>query len=100
MALGRAFIRNADLYLLDEPNAALDPVSEKLILNSFRTLTKGKIGIIISHRITSIKDYVDRIVVFNGGSIEAIGSHSELLNTSKTYREMYTSETAAHTDGM
>jgi len=94
IALGRAFIRNADLYLLDEPNAALDAISEKRILQTFKRLVKGKIGIIISHRISSIKDLVDKIVVFSDGKIEAIGSHTELLRTSQTYKELYMNEVA------
>ena len=94
VALGRAFIRNADLYLLDEPNAALDAISEKRILRSFKELATGKIGIIISHRISSIKDIVDKIVVFRDGQIEAIGSHAELLQSSETYKELYLDEIA------
>lgn len=92
IALGRAFIRDAELYLLDEPNAALDPISERIILKSFKKLSKGKIGIIVSHRIASIKDIVDRIIVFNHGTIEAIGNHNELLEISPTYREMFYAE--------
>ena len=94
VALGRAFIRNTDLYLLDEPNAALDAISEKRILRSFKELATGKIGIIISHRISSIKDIVDKIVVFRDGKIEAIGSHAELLQSSETYKELYLDEIA------
>lgn len=94
IALGRAFIRDADLYLLDEPNAALDAISEKKIFQTFKRLVKGKIGIIISHRISSIKDMVDQIVVFRDGNIEAIGSHTELLQTSQTYKELYLNEIA------
>lgn len=92
VALSRAFIRDADLYLLDEPNAALDPVSEREILKSFKELTNGKIGIIVSHRIASIKNIVDKIVVVNEGIIEAQGSHDELMAISPTYRELYLSE--------
>lgn len=94
VALGRAFIRDAELYLLDEPNAALDSISERLILRSFQKLVKGKIGIIVSHRIASIKDIVDQIVVFNNGVIDAVGSHEELLEISQVYREMFHNESA------
>ena len=61
-------MRDADLYLLDEPNAALDPISEKQILNDFKKLTSGKIGIIVSHRISSIKNVANKIVVFDAVS--------------------------------
>ena len=94
VALGRAFIRDAELYLLDEPNAALDSISERVILRSFQKLVKGKIGIIVSHRIASIKDIVDRIVVFHNGVIDAVGTHDELLEKSAVYREMFYNESA------
>lgn len=92
IALSRAFIRDAELYLLDEPNSALDAVSERLVLKSFKELAEGKIGIIVSHRIASIKNIVDKIIVFDNGTIQASGTHEELLKTSKLYREMYESE--------
>lgn len=92
IALSRAFIRDASLYLLDEPNAALDVVSERKVFSSFKELCKGKIGIIVSHRISSIKDIVDNIVVFDNGAIQAIGRHEELLVNSEVYRELYNSE--------
>jgi len=92
VALSRAFIRDAELYLLDEPNAALDPVSERHILKSFKELTNGKIGIIVSHRIASIKNIVDKIIVFDKGTIQASGTHDELLKISSVYRELYEQE--------
>lgn len=92
IALSRAFIREAEIYLLDEPNAALDPISERNIFKSFKDLCKNKIGIIISHRISSIKNVVDKIVVFENGTIESIGTHDELLQISKVYKELYYAE--------
>lgn len=92
IALSRAFIRDAELYLLDEPNAALDTISERQILDSFKKLCEGKIGIIISHRIASIKNIANKIVVFDNGSIQAEGTHDELMNSSEIYREMYNKE--------
>ena len=92
IALSRAFIRDAEMYFLDEPNAALDAVSEKRIFKSFKELTYGKIGIVVTHRISSVKDIADKIVVMNKGTIEACGTHEELLNISSTYRELYYSE--------
>lgn len=97
IALSRAFIRDANIYLLDEPNAALDAISEKQILNSFKKLCEGKIGIIISHRIASIKDIADKIIVFDNGSIRAEGTHDELLNSSHIYREMCNNEEGFNT---
>ena len=92
VALSRAFIRDAELYLLDEPNSALDSVSEMQMLQSFKELAGGKIGIIISHRIASIKNIVDQIIVFDNGVIDAVGTHDELLKVSKVYCELYERE--------
>ena len=92
IALSRAFIRNAEIYLLDEPNSALDATSEGQILKSFKELTKGKIGILVSHRIASIKNIADTIIVFDNGEIQAAGTHEELMKKSKTYIELYEQE--------
>ena len=92
IALSRAFIRDAELYLLDEPNSALDSNTEKQVLKSFKTLTQGKIGIIVSHRISSIKNIADKIVVFENGTIQASGTHDELLKISSAYRQLYEQE--------
>ena len=92
IALSRAFIRDAKLFLLDEPNAALDPVSERQILKSFKTLCADRIGIIISHRISSIKDIVDEIIVLDQGSIVSKGVHHDLLISCPIYQELYRSE--------
>jgi len=92
VALSRAFIRDAELYLLDEPNSALDSLSEKQVLDSFKVLARGKIGVIVSHRIASIKNVVDKIIVFDNGSIQAYGTHDELLKTSSIYRDLYEQE--------
>jgi len=92
IALSRAFIRDAELYLLDEPNSALDSNTERQVLRSFKDLTQGKIGIIVSHRISSIKNIVDKIIVFENGFIQACGTHDELLKTSDAYRNLYEQE--------
>lgn len=96
VALSRAFIRDAELYLLDEPNSALDSASERHVLESFKELAKNKIGIIVSHRIASIKNIVDQIAVFDNGGIQASGTHDELLETSKIYRKLYEQENGMH----
>ena len=99
VGLSRVFMRDADLYLLDEPNAALDPISEKQILNDFKKLTSGKIGIIVSHRISSIKNVANKIVVFDEGKVQAVGTHEQLMKTSAIYREMYENEQGQKEDG-
>lgn len=92
IALGRALIRDAEIYLLDEPNAALDSISERKILDEFKKSCNGKIGIIISHRIASIKNIADKIIVFDNGTIVAEGTHDELLKVSPVYRNLCKNE--------
>lgn len=92
IATCRTFFKNADVYILDEPNAALDSMSEKYIFNSLKKLFDGKIGIIITHRVENVRHLANKIVVFSNGQVEATGSHAELLKISKTYRDLYYSE--------
>lgn len=89
IALSRVFIRDADIYLIDEPDSALDSLASQHIMNSFSRQTEEKIGIIVSHRISTIKNIANKIVVFNNGEIEMIGTHAELMESSQTYRDLY-----------
>ena len=87
ISIARAFLKNADIILLDEIAASLDVENEKYIQESINKLTKNKTVIIISHRMRSIEN-VDQIIVMNDGKIEDFGKHEELLKTSKTYKKM------------
>lgn len=88
VALARCFFKEAQLYILDEPNAALDKMGEKKIMNTFFELTKNHIGIFVSHKIAHVM-LADRIVYFDGGKILAEGTHEELLKTCPSYKEIY-----------
>ena len=87
ISIARAFLKNAEIILLDEIAASLDVENEKYIQESLNKLTKNKTVIIISHRMKSIEN-VDQIIVMNDGKIEAFGKHDELLKNSKTYKKM------------
>lgn len=87
ISIARAFLKNAEIILLDEIAASLDVENEKYIQDSLNRLTKDKTVIIISHRMKSIEK-VDQIIVMNDGKIEGFGTHDELLNKSNTYRKM------------
>ncbi len=87
ISIARAFLKNADIILLDEIAASLDVENEKYIQESINKLTKNKTVIIISHRMKSIEN-VDQIIVMDDGKIEDFGKHDELLKTSKTYKKM------------
>lgn len=91
IALARAYFRNADIYILDEPNSALDTVSEREIFDSFYEISKGKIGIFISHRLNAAK-LADKIIVMNAGEIEGIGKHDDLVKNCSTYQDLYQAE--------
>ena len=91
IALARAYYKNADVYLLDEPSAALDVVAEIKIFNNFYKLSYEKIGIYITHRV-KIAKYADKIIVMDAGKIEGIGTHKELLGKCKVYQELYEKE--------
>lgn len=87
ISIARAFLKNAEIILLDEIAASLDVENEKYIQESLNELTKNKTVVLISHRMKSIQN-VDQIIVMNEGKIEALGTHKYLLNNSKTYAKM------------
>lgn len=91
IALARACFKNALCYILDEPNAALDTVSEREVFNKFFAISKDKIGIYISHRLSAAK-MADKIIVMNNGEVVAIGTHEQLLAGCKVYQELYRAE--------
>lgn len=92
LAIARALYKNAPIVVLDEPTAALDPISEYEIYKNFDKLVYGKTAIYISHRLSSCR-FCDRIIVFNNGSIVEDGSHEELMkNTSGLYFNMYSTQ--------
>ena len=88
IAIARCFFKQAQLYILDEPNAALDKMGEKKIMNTFFELTKDNIGIFISHKIAHAM-LADKIIYLEDGEIIAEGTHRELLECCPSYREIY-----------
>ena len=88
VALGRAYMRDAQLLILDEPTAALDARAEHEVFQRFAELTKGKSAVIISHRFSTVR-MADRILVLEGGQIKEIGSHKELLEKEGRYAELF-----------
>ncbi len=87
ISIARAFLKDAEIILLDEIAASLDVENEKYIQESLNKLTKNKTVIIISHRMKSIEN-VDQIIVMKDGKIEDFGRHEELMERSKTYKKM------------
>jgi ATP-binding cassette subfamily B protein len=88
IALARAFMRDAEILVLDEPTASLDAQTEYEIFQRFRDLTVGKMAILISHRFSTVR-MADRIVVIQQGRIAEIGSHNQLLKQQGIYAHLF-----------
>lgn len=87
LSIARAFLKDAPILILDEISASLDVDNEKKIQDSLNKLIKNKTVIIISHRLKSIEN-VDKIVVIDDGRVETAGTHKQLLEQSKVYKNL------------
>jgi ATP-binding cassette subfamily B protein len=95
MALARAYLRDAQLLILDEPTAALDAKSEHEVFQRFAELTHGKMALLISHRFSTVK-MADRILVLENGQIAEQGDHEQLLRRGGRYAEMFELQAASY----
>jgi len=88
IALGRAYMRDAQLLILDEPTSSLDARAEHEVFQRFADLTKGKTAVLISHRFSTVR-MADRILVLDNGEMLEIGTHEELLALNGRYAELF-----------
>ncbi|HJR36340.1 MAG TPA: ABC transporter ATP-binding protein [Gemmatimonadales bacterium] len=88
VAIARAYMRDAELLILDEPTASLDARSEFEVFTRFKELSEGKTAVLISHRFSSVR-MADRILVLADGTVEASGTHEELLAQHGRYAELF-----------
>jgi ATP-binding cassette subfamily B protein len=95
VAIARAYMRDAQLLILDEPTAALDARSEFEVFQRFKELSQGKTAVLISHRFSSVR-MADRILVLAEGQIEAMGTHEELLAQRGRYAELFELQAAGY----
>ena len=89
VALSRIFAKNSGIYILDEPNAAMDSITEYEISSLYEEILKDRIGIIITHKFNNIISVIDDIYVMQKGEIIEQGSHKELLNMDGVYKRLY-----------
>jgi ATP-binding cassette, subfamily B, bacterial len=95
IALARAYLRDAQLLILDEPTAALDARSEHEVFQRFAELTEGKMAVLISHRFSTVR-MVDRILVLEHGRIAEQGQHHQLMERGGRYAEMFELQAASY----
>lgn len=95
IALARAYIRDAQVLILDEPTAALDARAEYEVFLRFSELVAGRTAILISHRFSTVR-MADRIIVLRHGKVEEEGSHEELLSRHGLYEELFTMQAAGY----
>jgi ATP-binding cassette, subfamily B, bacterial len=95
VALARAYMRDAQLLILDEPTAALDARAEYEVFLRFSELTKGRMAVLISHRFSTVR-MADRILVLRGGELVEQGTHEELLAVGGLYSELFQLQAAGY----
>jgi len=95
LALARAYLREAQVLVLDEPTASLDARSEHEVFERFAELTRGKMAMLISHRFSTVR-MADRIFVLQGGRIAEEGPHDQLMQSGGRYAEMFEMQAASY----
>lgn len=94
LCIARALLKKPKILILDDSTSAVDTKTDALIRKAFAEYIPETTKIIIAQRVASVQD-ADRIIVMDGGTIQNIGTHEELLKTSSIYREVYTSQNKA-----
>lgn len=95
LALSRIFFRNAQVLVLDEPTAFLDPKAEYEIFAKFNEITKGKTSVLISHRFSTVR-MADRIIMIEDGHLIENGTHEELMNIDNRYAKLFNRQASAY----
>ncbi|MGA8029481.1 MAG: ATP-binding cassette domain-containing protein, partial [Bryobacteraceae bacterium] len=95
IALGRAYMRDAQILILDEPTASLDARAEFEVYQRFVDLTSGKMAVLISHRFSTVR-MADRILVLEQGRVVEQGSHHQLVALGGKYAELFELQAAGY----
>ena len=91
LSIARAFYKDSDILILDEPTASLDPLAEQEVFGRFADLRQNKISVFVSHRLSSATT-ADKIVVLEDGKIAEIGSHAELMRKRGRYHHLFSTQ--------
>ena len=89
IAIARSLLKNVDIYLLDEPDASLDVLAEKSMLNLYKNLSQNKLTVFVTHKVEQVKDLTNDIIVLNKGEIVEHGNHCNLLKKKGLYSDLY-----------
>lgn len=95
LALARLMYRDADIWILDEPTSSLDPEAEAAIFAELKENLKGRIGIVISHRFSTVR-IADRIAVIDDGRVTELGTHQELMAAKNRYAHLFELQAAGY----
>ena len=95
IAIARAYMRDADILILDEPTAALDARAEYEVFQRFRELSRDRTAILISHRFSTVR-MADRILVLEGGRVIESGAHDQLVAQKGRYAELFELQAAGY----
>jgi ATP-binding cassette subfamily B protein len=95
LALARLMYRDADVWILDEPTSSLDPEAEAAIFAELKENLRGRIGLVISHRFSTVR-IADRIAVIADGRVVEIGSHDELVRAGGRYAQLFELQAAGY----
>ena len=99
LSLARAFYREADFLILDEPTAALDPLAEEEVFRRFYQLSEGKLALFVSHRLSGAT-LADRILVVGEGRVLENGTHAELMEKQGAYYRLFSTQAIRYAEGM
>ncbi len=98
LSVARAFYKDSDILILDEPTAALDAIAEKEVFDRFTELSENKLTVFVSHRLSSAVG-ASKIVVLDGGRVAEIGTHEELMSLGGEYHRLFTTQASRYIDG-
>ena len=95
LSVARAFYKDSDIMILDEPTASLDAIAEKEVFDRFSELAKDKLTVFVSHRLSSATS-ASKIVVIDGGEISEVGTHSELMKKKGKYYQLFSTQASRY----